>query len=374
LYRSPFFLGLSLVAACATVDEPADNTFEPPSSPLLYRNEKEPCPEPKLNRTRSRPLAKRTKKPRTLAGEPLPGIGAVTHGGVGSKPELSDGPMAAAKAAVEKMVEGAGALEGAIAGTILLEDDPRFNAGTGSFIRIDGKTIQMDASLMTSEGQFAAVAAIERVKNPILVARAVLDTPHILMVGEGATRFAHKLGFADVVPTCKEAEERYQDRMKQLKAAIERGEVVHDPREHWNFPNPVPDFMKAWKEHGDTVGTVARDGDGKFAVTLSTGGTSITLYGRVGDVPIFGAGAYAGPLGAVACTGTGELIVKQQVARFVYEDLEAGVSARDAVAAAVAAFSGDAIGVIAIDRMSYGVAANLPMAFGVAHEENTDDR
>ena len=77
---------------------------------------------------------------------------------------------------------------------------------------------------------------------------------------------------------------------------------------------------------------------------------------------------------AATTMDTGELIVKQQVARLVYEDLESGVSARDAVAAAVAAFSGDAIGVIAVDRVSYGVAANLPMAFGVANEETDDDR
>lgn len=363
-------LGLSLLAiACATIDEPAESTFEPPSSPALYRSDKEPCPEPRPDRSRARPLAKKNRKPATLAGGPLPGIAAVTHGGVGSKPELADGPIAAAKAALEKMGEGGGALEGAIAGTLLLEDDPRFNAGTGSHIRIDGKTIQMDASLMTSDGAFAAVAGIERVKNPILVARAVLDTSHILLAGDGATRFAHRSGFADVIPTCKEAEDRYESRMKELKAAIERGELIHDPRDAWNFPNPIPEFMKKWREHGDTVGTVTRDAEGKFAATLSTGGTSVTLYGRVGDVPIFGAGAFAGPFGAVACTGSGEVIVKEQVARAVYEQLAAGISPRDAAASAVFAFSGESIGVIAVDRVSYGVAANLPMAFGAANEE-----
>ena len=74
-------------------------------------------------------------------------------------------------------------------------------AGTGANIRLDGKTLQMDASLMTSEGRFAAVGVIERVKNPIRVVRGVLDTPHLFRAGEGATRFAHKLGFEDIGPT-----------------------------------------------------------------------------------------------------------------------------------------------------------------------------
>jgi isoaspartyl peptidase/L-asparaginase-like protein (Ntn-hydrolase superfamily) len=360
--------GVSLVVACATTDEAETDPFEPPERPLVYRRDCDPCPQPKP-RARPRSLAKSPKLD-TLAGEALPGFAAVAHAGVGSAPALSDGPKKAADTAVAQLSGGASPLDAAIAGTVVLEDDPRFNAGTGSFIRIDGKTIQMDASLMTSEGQFAAVAVIERVKNPILVARAILETPHLLLAGEGATRFAHKMGFADVVPTCKEAEDRYADRMKRLRAAIERGEAVFDPREVWNFPNAIPELMREWKEHGDTVGTIARDREGRFAATLSTGGTSITLYGRVGDVPIYGAGAFAGPAGAVACTGDGEVIVREMLARRVYEELEGGIPAREAVARAVADFpAGGTVGIIALDRLSYGVAANRPMAFGVANEE-----
>jgi L-asparaginase / beta-aspartyl-peptidase len=200
----------------------------------------------------------------------------------------------------------------------------------------------------------------------------VLESPHILIVGEGATRFAHKSGFADVVPTSPEAEQRYTDRMKKLRERMSKkgsGEV--DWRAIWNFPNPMPAWMK---EHGDTVGTVARDREGHFAATLSTGGTSFTLYGRVGDVPIFGAGLYAGPEGAVACTGDGEIIVRQMIARSVYETIASGVPAEKAVAHAVAGFpEGGTIGIIAVDRVGFGVAANKAMAFGVASGEEQDE-
>jgi L-asparaginase/beta-aspartyl-peptidase (threonine type) len=117
------------------------------------------------------------------------------------------------------------------------------------------------------------------------------------------------------------------------------------------------------------VGSVARDATGRFAATLSTGGTAVTLCGRVGDVPIYGAGLYAGPAGAVACTGEGEEIVKRAVARSVYERMSRGASARAAVEAAVAEFPERFdLGVIAVDRKGWGVAANRHMTYGVAGE------
>src|SRR5687768_12941689 len=96
---------------------------------------------------------------------------AIAHAGVGSGPALSDGPRKAVDAALAALESGADPLDAAVAGAVILEDDPRFNAGTGSRVRIDGATVQMDASLMRSDGKFSAVAAIERVKNPIVVAR-----------------------------------------------------------------------------------------------------------------------------------------------------------------------------------------------------------
>ena len=304
-----------------------------------------------------------------LEGKRQSGALVVTHGGVGSPPSLADGPQAAADTALRVLLGGGAGLDAAVAGTVHLENDPRFNAGTGANIRLDGRTIQMDAAVMTEEGRFGAVAAIERVLNPVRVARAVMDSnPHILLVGEGATRFAHRIGFADVVPKSAEAEKKYHARMKRQAEVFGRSDTTFfDWRRFWNFPGAVPADVLEWKRHGDTVGTVARDRNGHFAATLSTGGTSVTLYGRVGDVPIFGAGLYAGPAGAVACTGEGEEIVRRAVARSVYERMAAGASARDAVSSAVSEFPARFdLGVIAVDRGGWGVAGNKSMAYGVA--------
>ena len=129
--------------------------------------------------------------------------------------------------ALDVLAARGSALDAAVAGTVWLEDDPRFNAGTGANIRLDGHTIQMDAAVMTDEGRFAAVGAIERVKNPVRVARAVMDsTPHLFLVGEGATRFAHRIGFADVVPASPQAEAKYRARMKR------QAELFGAPRHH----------------------------------------------------------------------------------------------------------------------------------------------
>ena len=308
--------------------------------------------------------------PATLAGGEAAGPLVITHAGVGSPPERAEGARAAAEAGRAALAGGGTALRAAVVSTMHMEDDPRFNAGTGANIRLDGRTIQMDAALMTSEGRFAALGVIERVKNPIAVAERVLETPHLFLAGEGATRFAHRRGFADVVPTCPEAEAKYRERLAQLTARVRAGEEPFDWRQAWNFPGDLPDEMRAWGEGGDTVGTVARAADGSFAATLSTGGTSVTLHGRVGDVPVYGCGCYAGPAGAVACTGHGEEIIKRCLARSVYEAMAAGSPAREAVRAAVLAFpAASSVGLIAVDARGWGVAANRRMAYGVATGE-----
>ena len=305
----------------------------------------------------------------TLAGGTAAGALVVTHGGVGSGPEYGGGVRAAADSAARVLRAGGSALDAALAGTVWLENDPHFNAGTGANIRLDGKTIQMDASLMTDEGRFAAVGAIERVRNPVLVARAVMDsTPHLFLAGEGATRFAHRIGFADVVPVSAEAMAKYRARMKRQAALFGRRDTtIFDWRRFWNFPGAMPPDVLEWGRHGDTVGSVSRDANGHFAAVLSTGGTSVTLCGRVGDVPVYGCGLYAGPAGAVACTGEGEQIIKRFLAHAVYQRLEQGVPAKQAVEQAVAMFPQRwDVGIIAVDRTGWGVAANRPMAYGMA--------
>ncbi len=308
--------------------------------------------------------------PATLVSGPVNGPLVVTHGGVGSPAEWSGDCQAAAEAGAAQLST---AMEAACAATVHLEDLCRFNAGTGANVRLDGLTVQMDAAVMTSAGNFAAVAALERVKNPVLVARAVLDTPHRMLAGDGATRFAHALGFADEVPLCDEALAKYRRRVvRLLNGEAGGGYDTFDWRAVWNYPTPPPMAPPAEpgtvdQTPGDTVGAVSRAADGSFAAALSTGGTSITLYGRVGDVPIYGCGCYAGPAGAVACTGFGEEIIRHAMARLVYERLAAGQTAREAVLEGCAVFGEEwSLGLIAVGAKDWAVAANRPMAWGQA--------
>jgi isoaspartyl peptidase/L-asparaginase-like protein (Ntn-hydrolase superfamily) len=284
---------------------------------------------------------------------------AVVHGGAGSPRSRMDGTDPAARKALAELKSGSSALDAALAGVVVLEDDPRFNAGTGANIRLDGKTIQMDAACMDgASGGFGAVAAIERVKNPVLVARKVMDTPHILIVGDGATRFARAMGFPDYDPACAENQARFK-RVKDLLQSGDPRQIEawkrYDWKKGWNFPTPLKEALGA----PDTVGCVTRDAQGRFAAAISTGGTTITFYGRVGDVPMFGAGIYAGPKGAVACTGNGEDIVKHLVAKTAYDLLAKGRSAQEAVDQTLAAFPERIdLGIVAIGPNSTGGGCN----------------
>ena len=284
---------------------------------------------------------------------------AVVHGGAGSPRARMDGTDPAAAKALAELKAGRNALDAALAGVVVMEDDPRFNAGTGANIRLDGKTIQMDAACMDGEsGAFGAVAAIERVKNPVLVARKVMDTPHILIVGDGATRFARAMGFPDYDPTCAENLARFK-RVKDILKGSDPRQIEawkrYDWKQGWNFPTPLKEVLGS----PDTVGCVTRDAKGRFAAAISTGGTTITFYGRVGDVPMFGAGIYAGPKGAVACTGNGEDIVKHLVAKATYDLLAKGLSAQEAVDQALAAFPERIdLGLVAVGPDSTGGGCN----------------
>src|SRR5205814_5234652 len=198
-------------------------------------------------------------------------------------------------------------------------------------VRLDG-SVQMDASVMDSDGRFGAVASIERVKNPVEVARAVLETPHLVRAGDGATQFARTLGMPDYDPATPERRQATLELKQRLRAGA--GDLpafwrTGPWRRHWNYPAPLDG------ESSDTVGCAVRAPDGRFGVALSTGGTAIMLRGRVGDVPIYGAGLHAGPHGAAAATGTGERIVEKLLAFTVQGWLAQGASAEEAALRAV---------------------------------------
>lgn len=285
----------------------------------------------------------------------------MVHGGAKSPASRSAAVARAADAAWKALAAGASATDAAVTAAVVLEDDPTFNAGTGSNIRMDGETVQMDAAVMNERGDFGAVAVIERVKNPILVAHEVMKSPHLMLAGEGATRFARTLGMPDYDPRTPESRERYAQLLFRMKSeGLTEGWENFDWKKHWNFPKKLSDVLKP----NDTIGAVVRDGKGGFAAAVSTGGTSTTLYGRVGDVPILGAGSYAGPAGAVCATGWGEYIVREHLSQRVYEFMAEGSAPAAAIAKGLALFPKDIdIGLVAVDKDGVSADSNTTMAW-----------
>ncbi len=271
----------------------------------------------------------------------------VVHGGAGAKSELSDGTDVAADAGYKILHKGGSALDAVEAAVKVLEDDWRFNAGTGSYMALDGH-IEMDASIMDDEGNIGAVAAISRVRHPISIARKVMDLPHVLLVGEGAVQFARKCGFEDYDPTTEKA-------IKRLAAVKEK-----------LAKKEFPPWSKKWNAIGcDTVGAVACDAKGRFAAANSTGGTSWKMYGRVGDTPIIGAGIFCGKDGAVVATGIGEEIIRKVLCKEIYNRIGT-MGVQQACEWGIALYPKTvAIGVIAVGRGGWGRACNRDMATSV---------
>ena len=276
----------------------------------------------------------------------------VAHGGVGSGIEYKEDVVSAVKAGYEALLAGKSALEAVIITVKALEDNVKFNAGYGSYYNLAGE-IEMDASVMTSDGRCGAVACVHGVKNPVLLARAVMDTPHVLMAGRGAVEYAKKIGleFADL------RSEKADKKLAEVKKKIREGYYPQWSEKMKNID--LSEYL------GDTVGAVAMDMQGKFAAANSTGGISLKLPGRVGDSAIIGAGIYAGSEGAVVTTGIGEEIIRKVLAKSVYDKL-AQLGAMKACRWGVDQYDeGIPVGIIAVDKKGYGVAANKQMAWHV---------
>ncbi len=275
----------------------------------------------------------------------LPAI--VTHCGAGSDKKLQNAADKSAKIGFEILRRGGSALDAVEEATIVLEDDPRTNAGIGSRRRTNG-CVEMDAALMDSAMSIGAVAAIANVRNPIHVARLIMSSPHALLVGEGAVTFARARGVPFFDPSTKESWAKWQNSMEKLKSG------------------DLPEWAGKWRDYKfkDTVGAVARDKQGRFATGNSTAGTSFMLPGRVGDSPIIGAGLYAGPAGAVTATGVGEEIIRLVLSKFVYDLMAAGENARIACVKGLALYPKSVpMGIIAVDSDTWGEAANRDMAY-----------
>jgi L-asparaginase/beta-aspartyl-peptidase (threonine type) len=304
----------------------------------------------------------------------------LVHGGAGALMQDRDGCIAAAHGGLAVLRGGGEALEAVVSAVAMLEDDPRFNAGTGAAMRMDGRTIEMDAGVMDSRGALGAVSCLQRVRHPVRVAQAVARTPHWLLCGAGAQRFAHDIGAADYDVATPRAQAQHEEMLEQLRPGSDNAAYL----DHWNFAAPSPSSLSSASPSSlssaspsasasragapcDTVGAVARDAAGHFAVAGSTGGATPSLLGRVGDTPIIGAGFYAGPFGAVAVTGIGENIVRHLLAHKVYDWLAEGMPMTAALDRAVALFEPEVvIGVIALSREESGSLSNRAMPTAIA--------
>ncbi len=283
----------------------------------------------------------------------------VVHGGVGAPLSWSGGCRRATRAGMKILKKGGSALDAVMAATVLFEDDGRFNAGSGSIPRMDGKTVEMDAALMCSDGRIGGVAVVTFPQNPILLARAVMDTPHILLAGQGADRFARKLCLTRHGGVHPKARLRFEKKMKRLGNKLPNRWQGQDIEALWNFP-------AKFRWGCDTVGACAVDSEGNFAVANSTGGSSPMMLGRIGDSPIPGAGFWAGPAGAVAATGIGEEITRLLLCREVYGWLAGGMKPEKACQKGVALYDKEIpIGLIALTDKAWGAADNrtMPTAF-----------
>jgi beta-aspartyl-peptidase (threonine type) len=185
-----------------------------------------------------------------------------------------------------------------------MEDDPIFDAGRGSVLNRDGH-VELDAGMMDGNTLSAgAVAVVRRIANPITLARRVLhDSEHVFLVGEGAERFAERVG----MPFCDPSQ-----------LIVERERAIWEERRS-SGAQPGADFRPG---PCDTVGALAVDSEGNVAAGNSTGGTAFKWPGRVGDTPIIGCGLYAdNHMGAAACTGWGEQIMKTVLAKSTVDQI-----------------------------------------------------
>ncbi len=232
-------------------------------------------------------------------------IAIIVHGGAGKIRNLEahrKGTRHAAEKGYQILKQGGSALEASTEAVRVMEDDHAFNAGTGSYPNLMGE-IEMDASVMLDSGEFGAVGSIKNVRHPIDVALKVMEnTDHLLLVGNGAERFARLYDFEYHNPLIPKMEKRLKALKKKKESPYLR-----------NLDKLLSMFEKG------TVGACALDSRGRIAVATSTGGILGKLPGRIGDSAIIGAGTYATKYGGVSTTGHGEGIMKIFAAKSIVE-------------------------------------------------------
>jgi L-asparaginase / beta-aspartyl-peptidase len=281
-------------------------------------------------------------------------IAIVVHGGAGTvTPEraeiVQEGCKEAALVGWRILQAGGSALDAVEAAVRALEDNPQYNAGTGACLTSDGN-IELDAGIMEGHTlQVGAVACVELIKNPISLARKVLESPHVLLVGKGAQQFALESG----IPLCEledlVTERQYHIWLENRSQVSSTTQADEEPRYH---RREVASIEAREHKHG-TVGAVAIDASGRLAAATSTGGIPNQYPGRVGDSPLVGCGFYADDTAAVSCTGNGEDFTRLLMAKRTTDFIARGETAREAAATAIALLSAKAKGtggLIVVDR------------------------
>nr|WP_233150474.1 MULTISPECIES: isoaspartyl peptidase/L-asparaginase [Pontibacter] len=299
-------------------------------------------------------------------------ITLVIHGGAGTITKANMTPEKekaykevlnqALKTGYAILEKGGSSLDAVEATVRVMEDSPLFNAGKGAVFTNEGKN-ELDAAIMDGKtGKAGAVASLTTVRNPITAARAVMEqSEHVMLIGQGAEKFAKEKGLEIVDPSYFRTETRYQQLQKLKEKEGEKTKLDHDSSGTSSTENI---FVEG--EKFGTVGAVALDAYGNLAAATSTGGMTNKRYGRVGDVPIIGAGTYAdNNTCAVSATGHGEYFIRSVVAHDIAALMEyKGYSlkkAADEVVMKKLVKRGGEGGVIAVDR-----DGNVAMPFNSA--------
>jgi beta-aspartyl-peptidase (threonine type) len=288
------------------------------------------------------------------------------------------GVRQALEAGFDVLARAGSALDAVEAAVTILEDDPTFDAGRGSFLTSNGR-VQLDALLMDGGRMKAGgVACVERLRNPIKAARLVLEkSQHVYFVGAGAEEFAHAHGM-ELIENGELVLDRERERLalaqaRQAAGFADRtfsGAVLIDDKSPETAVSNEPDST-GFGSH-DTVGAVALDGRGNLAAATSTGGTLNKTPGRVGDSSLIGCGCYADNLsGAVSLTGWGEPIMKLVLGKWATDRVAVGTAperaAREAISYLYNRLGGHGGIILLGPDGRFGLAHNTPaMAWGLA--------
>lgn len=295
----------------------------------------------------------------TAHAEDKPKTALVIHGGAGviERSALSAADEREVRAALDRaldagnavLAKGGSAVDAVEAAIVVMEESPQFNAGKGAVFNAEGKH-ELDSSIMEGHTRRAgAIAGVTTVRNPVRLARAVMDhSQHVMLAGVGAEKFADTRPEIERVPNSWFDTERRRQQLEAAQAKEKAGAAVVEKGKYFG-----------------TVGAVALDAQGHIAAATSTGGMTNKRWGRVGDSPVIGAGTWADDRCGVSGTGWGEFYIRNAVAhdicaRVAYRGDALSVAAEEVVNKRVPASGGDG-GAIALDR-----DGNIAMPFNTS--------